>query len=687
MANELNFVVKNGLTVNQDKLYVDHTTGRVGIGTNILGDNKLSVIDTWNEGATTFTGIKFDVTDTASASGSLLLDLQVDSSSQFSVDKSGNIVVGGTLNTHTIPAGTGTLALTSDIGDATITLAAGTDLATGGSFTTNQFGDSTVTFDHADITRTDTTSSETPAYGATFDVVDSVTSSATGHITAINVKTVTIPASDNTDTLQDIATDATDANQYITFVPNTTGAQTGRVDAGLTYNPSSNFLNVAGNLTVGGDLTINGTTTTVNSTTVTVDDPIFTLGGDTAPASDDNKDRGIEYRWHDGTSAKVGFFGYDDSTGKWTFIPDATNTSEVFSGTTGELDAKVDWTNLLNVPSTAESDTTGINIVGASDSATTDAAATNGNVWLNHIEAGAVVSNHNIIGTGGVTVTSDANGDITINAAVDTDTTYSISAETDAGGANLRLSDSGAGTDDVLFASGTYVTVTRTDADTITIDHNDTTRSDTSNSASPAAGGTFDIVDSVTTNATGHVEAINVKTITLPSEPSDFGTITVSDTDSGYTWAETGSAVADTTSDTVTLVSGQNINIDVDATNDAIRIQTTTDQHVLDNHTIVSATQTTTAVTEVALDSFSATTFAGAEVVVTAIQGSSRHIIKMLISHDDADTYETQFGEIVTGSSLFTLTSDINGGNVRILCTPASTTSTKFNTYVNRIEN
>ena len=87
------------------------------------------------------------------------------------------------------------------------------------------------------------------------------------------------------------------------------------------------------------NLQVDGTTTTVNSTTVTVDDPIFTLGGDTAPASDDNKDRGIEFRWHNGAAAKVGFFGYDDSTGYLTFIPDATNTSEVFSGAQGDIEA------------------------------------------------------------------------------------------------------------------------------------------------------------------------------------------------------------------------------------------------------------------------------------------------------------------------------------------------------------
>ena len=94
----------------------------------------------------------------------------------------------------------------------------------------------------------------------------------------------------------------------------------------------------AGNLSVTGDLTVSGTTTTVNSTTITVDDPIFTLGGDTAPGSDDNKDRGIEFRWHNGSAAKLGFFGFDDSTGYFTFIPDASNSSEVFSGTQGTID-------------------------------------------------------------------------------------------------------------------------------------------------------------------------------------------------------------------------------------------------------------------------------------------------------------------------------------------------------------
>jgi hypothetical protein len=127
---------------------------------------------------------------------------------------------------------------------------------------------------------------------------------------------------------------------------------------------SDGDLTTIANLTVGGNLVVNGTTTTVNSTTVTIDDPIFTLGGDTAPGSDDNKDRGIEFRYHNGSTAKLGFFGFDDSTGKFTFIPDATNSSEVFSGTAGTIVANL------------EGNVTG-DVTGNADTATTLATARN----------------------------------------------------------------------------------------------------------------------------------------------------------------------------------------------------------------------------------------------------------------------------------------------------------------------
>ena len=52
------------------------------------------------------------------------------------------------------------------------------------------------------------------------------------------------------------------------------------------------------------------------------------------------------------------------------------------------------------------------------------------------------------------------------------------------------------------------------------IDHDDTTRTDTTSAVSPAAGGTFTVIDSITQDATGHATAANVKTITLPGAAS-----------------------------------------------------------------------------------------------------------------------------------------------------------------------
>lgn len=133
-------------------------------------------------------------------------------------------------------------------------------------------------------------------------------------------------------------------NSAITITNNTssTNTTTGalKVTGGVGIQEN---LNVGGNLTVTGDFTIlgTGTTTTINSTVVTIDDPIFVLGGDTAPGSDDNKDRGIAFRWHNGSTAKIGFFGFDDSAQQFTFIPDATITSEVISGTAGIIAANL----------------------------------------------------------------------------------------------------------------------------------------------------------------------------------------------------------------------------------------------------------------------------------------------------------------------------------------------------------
>ena len=74
--------------------------------------------------------------------------------------------------------------------------------------------------------------------------------------------------------------------------------------------------------------------------------------------------------------------------------------------------------------------------------------------------------------------------------------------------------------DTLAFIGGTYITTAVTEptagSTAVTFSHDDTTRSDSTSTSAPAAGGTITAVTSVTTTATGHLTAINVDTITLP---------------------------------------------------------------------------------------------------------------------------------------------------------------------------
>ena len=103
---------------------------------------------------------------------------------------------------------------------------------------------------------------------------------------------------------------------------------------------------------------------------------------------------------------------------------------------------------------------------------------------------------------------------------------------------------------------GTYINVTDQTGPVPIVNHDLTTRTDTTSTGSPGYAGTFTVVDSVTTNTTGHITALNVKTVTMPSAEA-------------YTFSVTADSGTDQTIDsgnTLAIAGGTNITTVVGAT-------------------------------------------------------------------------------------------------------------------------
>ena len=182
----------------------------------------------------------------------------------------------------------------------------------------------------------------------------------------INATTFDVDASD------DVTIDTSDTTGGIKIGANVSGVP-------VTVGHTTSEVTVGDNLTVTGNLTVSGTTTTVNSSTVAIADPIFEIGAD---GSDDNLDRGIKMKYNAGGAAKNAFMGFDESDNKFAFIPDATDTNNVFSGSIGTLKANIETGNTgikvgSSVPFSDSSGTltlTNVDAIDATTEATLEAA-------------------------------------------------------------------------------------------------------------------------------------------------------------------------------------------------------------------------------------------------------------------------------------------------------------------------
>ena len=91
--------------------------------------------------------------------------------------------------------------------------------------------------------------------------------------------------------------------------------------AAMTIADSTGAVEISTALTVGGNLTVNGTTTTVDSTTLTIEDPLIQLAKNNSGGSANTFDQGLFF--NRGSSDNVSFL-WDESTDQFAFAVTAS---------------------------------------------------------------------------------------------------------------------------------------------------------------------------------------------------------------------------------------------------------------------------------------------------------------------------------------------------------------------------
>lgn len=153
----------------------------------------------------------------------------------------------------------------------------------GTGITTSASGLDTITITHASISRSDTTSSASPAFGGTFTAVDGVTSNAQGHITALNLKTVTLPTPTDTNTTYDLTNSSVSGGSQINLVPSSGATDSVQIlgtanEVKVSHASGSITIGLPTDVVISGNLTVVGTTTTNNVETVSTSNGVIFEG-------------------------------------------------------------------------------------------------------------------------------------------------------------------------------------------------------------------------------------------------------------------------------------------------------------------------------------------------------------------------------------------------------------------------
>ena len=479
-----------------------------------------------NTTATPAHGGTFDVLDSVTTDNGHVtgytvktVTLPVDNNTTYTISAKNNII--------TLDGSTGT--------DTTVTLAAGNDInvSTGTS-------DNKITIKHQDFTTTPTTSSATdksPAHGGSFSVIDGITTD-NGHITGYTTKSVKLPADNNTTSSLSAEYNSTDKKHQIRLTES----------SGTTYNVE---------LAPGNDITL--TTDTTNDK-ITITHGAFTTTGTTSSATDKTPAHGGSFSVIDGITTDNGHVtGYTTKSIKLPADNNTTYTLDLDSNAKVTLNASTGTdTNLTFAAGNdivVTPNTTDKKITIKHQDFTTTKNSTNATAAPAH---GGTVEVLGSITVDNGHVTGYQNKTITLPA--DNNTTSSLSAEynTTDKKHQIRLTESTGTTYNVELIPGNDITMaTDTAKDTITITHGAFTTTPATSSAtdkSPAAGGSFSVIDGITTD-NGHVTGYTTKSIKLPADNNTTYALSV-DANKKVTLTGSNGAVTG-----VTFNNGKNIGI------------------------------------------------------------------------------------------------------------------------------
>ena len=170
-----------------------------------------------------------------------------------------------------------------------------------------------------------------------------------------------------------------------------------------------------------------------------------------------------------------------------------------------------------------------------------------GAAWLNILDTTSVISGTYVSST----VTSNVDLTLDLSAVDGTSTAASRFLTKDNEWATIPFGDITA------VLAGTYINIDDSTGPEPTVNHDLTTRpANTTSTATPAYGATFTVIDSVTTNTTGHVTSANTKTVTMPAAEAYAFSVT----------ADTGTDQPIDSGDTLDIAGGTNISTVVGAT-------------------------------------------------------------------------------------------------------------------------